>query len=56
MAPNYVRPTPAMPEAWTSGAAASTQNMAQANATVPDWRQIIADEPTRKSGGAGAEG
>ena len=47
MAPNYVRPTPAMPEAWTSGAAASTQNMAQANATVPDWRQIIADEPTK---------
>ena len=49
MAPKYERPTPQLPVQWASGAAsqlqAQDQLQVQANATVPDWRQIITDKP-----------
>jgi efflux transporter, outer membrane factor (OMF) lipoprotein, NodT family len=43
LAPKYERPSPALPDNWTSG----TDPAGQANATVPGWRQVIADGPTR---------
>lgn len=51
MAPRYERPTPQLPADWASGAPSQSQPQAQdqlqaqANATLPDWRQVITDEP-----------
>lgn len=43
LAPRYERQLPPLAPEWTAGAAAP----AQQNATLPDWRQLITDEPMR---------
>ncbi|MDP3428282.1 MAG: TolC family protein, partial [Humidesulfovibrio sp.] len=48
MAPKYERPTPQLPASWASGQSAlqgQLPDQAQANATLPDWRQVITDKP-----------
>lgn len=44
LAPKYERPSPLLPPDWTSG----TASRSQANATLPDWRQVVTDEPMRR--------
>ncbi|MDO9630873.1 MAG: transporter, partial [Humidesulfovibrio sp.] len=44
LAPKYERPSPVLPGDWTSGAGPR----AQANATLPDWRQVISDPAMQK--------
>jgi outer membrane protein, multidrug efflux system len=44
MAPKYTQPSPALPGDWTSGTGAK----AAPGAKVQDWRQVIADEPTKR--------
>ncbi len=44
MAPKYERPSPQLPLDWATGGASRSQ----ANATMPDWRQVIVDEPMRR--------
>lgn len=44
LAPKHVQPAPPLPADWTSGGGAPSQ----ANATLPDWRLVITDEPMRR--------
>ncbi|HWR04410.1 MAG TPA: efflux transporter outer membrane subunit [Humidesulfovibrio sp.] len=44
MAPKYTQPSPVLPGDWTSGAGAK----ATPGVKAQDWRQIIADEPTKR--------
>lgn len=44
MAPKYTQPSPALPADWASGGAAK----ATPGAKAQDWRQVIADEPTKR--------
>lgn len=44
MAPKYTQPSPALPGDWTSGTGAK----AAPGAKTQDWRQVIADEPTKR--------
>lgn len=44
LAPKYERPSPPLSADWTSGVASASQ----ANATLPDWKGVISDEPTRR--------
>ena len=44
LAPKYERPSPELPGNWTSGAVQTPQ----VNATLADWRQVVADEPMKR--------
>ena len=44
LVPKHVQPAPPLPADWTSGGGAPSQ----ANATLPDWRLVITDEPMRR--------
>ncbi len=44
LAPKYERPSPVLPGDWTSGVGPR----AQANATLPDWRQVVSDPAMQK--------
>jgi hypothetical protein len=44
MAPKYVQPKPPLPSDWTSGTGAK----AESGTKMQDWRNVIADEPTKR--------
>lgn len=44
MAPKYTQPKPPLPAEWTSGVG----DKAAPGAKMQDWRQVIADEPTKR--------
>ncbi len=44
LAPKYVQPKPPLPSDWTSGTGAK----AESGTTMRDWRNVIADEPTKR--------
>jgi len=44
LAPKYERTLPQLPADWTSGSG----SRGQANATLPDWRQVVTDGPMRE--------
>jgi outer membrane protein, multidrug efflux system len=49
LAPKYERPSPQLPTNWTSGQPVSAIGQTpQGNATLADWRQVVADEPMKR--------